>query len=206
MRPPAVAGRFYPGNPRDVEAALEALLPKDRRPEPWAGAMVPHAGWTFSGRLAAATLARVSIPSRVIIVCPKHTAGGAHWAVAPHQLWALPGGNVESDPELARRLAERVTDLALDAEAHRAEHAIEVQLPILARLAPHAKVVGIVLRDGDLRRLGRFADEMAGVLAELPERPLLVISTDMNHYEDDQRTRALDRLALEAIEALDPAR
>ena len=206
VRPPAVAGRFYPGTGGEVEKALDGMLPAELPTEPWAAAMVPHAGWTYSGKLAAATLARTCVPSQVIVLAPKHHPGGADWAIAPHRLWALPGRNLESDPDLAALLAERVSDLELDAEAHRAEHAIEVQLPILARLAPRSKAVGIVMHGGDLARLERFGNELAAALAEFRERPLLVVSSDMNHYADDARTREVDRLALDAIEALDPVR
>jgi AmmeMemoRadiSam system protein B len=96
--------------------------------------------------------------------------------------------------------------LELDALAHRDEHAIEVQLPILARLAPQAQVTGIVIGGGDnFSALQRFASQMAGVLSDLAERPLLVISSDMNHFADDKENRVLDRIALDAIETLDPA-
>jgi len=206
VRPPAVAGRFYPGKPAEVDRLLAEMLPPPGQRGRWAGAMVPHAGWVYSGRLAAATLSRVDFPPQVIVFSPKHHPGGADWAVAPYQAWALPGGQVPGDPELARQLAEGVAGLALDAEAHRMEHAIEVLLPLLARLAPRSRVVGIALHGGDLPRLERGAEQLAGVLGGLPERPLLVISSDMNHYADDQQTRRLDRMALDALESLDPAR
>ncbi|MGQ9574863.1 MAG: AmmeMemoRadiSam system radical SAM enzyme [Thermoguttaceae bacterium] len=206
VRPPAVAGRFYPGTPADIDRMLEPWIPADRKPERWAGVMVPHAGWVYSGRLAAAALSRVEFPSQVIIVCPKHRPDGADWAVAPYRAWSIPGGQVASDPELARRLAEAVTDLALDADAHRGEHAIEVQLPIVARLAPNSRVVGIAIHAGDLPRLQKAGQQLAGALRDLPDRPLLVISTDMNHYAEDSYTRRVDRMALDAIESLDPAR
>ena len=155
VRPPAVAGRFYPGAPAEIDRMIDRGSRADRKPERWAGVMVPHAGWIYSGRLAAAALARVEIPSRVIVICPKHHAEGADWAVAPHRAWAIPGKEVPSDPELAQRLAEAVTGLELDADAHEAEHAIEVQLPILARLAPASRVVGIAIHGGDLAPCNR---------------------------------------------------
>ena len=104
---------------------------------------------------------------------------------APHRRWLFPGGELASDPELAGRLANAVAGLVLDAAAHREEHAIEVQLPLLARFAPQVRVVGIAVGDGSLPELLRFGGELAGVLADMPERPLLVISSDMNHFADD---------------------
>lgn len=206
IRPPAVAGRFYPGSSREIEPLLDELLGSDRQAERWAGAIVPHAGWIYSGRLAAEVFNRIEFPGRVIVVCPKHHRDGANWAVAPHRTWGLPGRQLASDPELAAKLAGAVTGLELDAAAHRAEHAIEVQLPFIARLAPEASVVGMAIHGGDWLRLREAARQMAGVLCEYAEPPLLVVSTDMNHYLDDAQTRRIDRMALDAIEALDPER
>ncbi len=204
VRPPAVAGHFYPGTPEAIDQTIDQLMPAKLAPERWAGVLVPHAGWMYSGRLAAQALSRVKIPSRVIVVCPKHRSGGADWAVAACRSWALPGREIESDLELARELTRCVTGLVLDNEAHREEHAIEVQLPLLARLAPNSRVVGVAIHGGDFERLSRSAEQLAGVLRGLDERPLLVISSDMNHYADDDHTRRVDRMALDAIEGLDP--
>jgi len=205
-RPPSVAGAFYPANPSEVKASLDRMLTGESSGEPWAAAMVPHAGWVYSGSLAARVWQRLKIPRQVIIFCPKHRPGGAQWAVAPHRRWLFPGGELDSDPELAARLSEAVDHLELDASAHRQEHAIEVQLPILARLAPQVRVVGISIGAADdLAALQWFATQLAGVLSDLPERPLLIISSDMNHFAEDAENRILDRIALDAIETLDPA-
>ncbi len=208
-RPPAVAGGFYPGDAREVQRMVERFLAASAppaAPQSWPGVLVPHAGWIYSGRLATAVFSRVAIPSRAIILCPRHRPQGARWAVAPHRRWLFPGGELASDPELAGRLANAVAGLVLDAAAHREEHAIEVQLPLLARFAPQVRVVGIAVGDGSLPELLRFGGELAGVLADMPERPLLVISSDMNHFADDTETRRVDRLALDAIATLDPVR
>jgi len=198
---------FYPADPQQLDDVLDELLPEKPDRQAWPGAMVPHAGWQYSGRLAAQVFGRLEIPERVIIVAPRHRPVGANWSVAPHDTWSLPGRDLKSDPELARQLADAVTGLELDAVPHTQEHSIEVQLPFLARLAPEAKVLGIAIaiQGADLGELQRFADEMAGVLRELPERPLLIISTDMNHFASDAETRHVDRMALDCIEGLDPA-
>jgi AmmeMemoRadiSam system radical SAM enzyme/AmmeMemoRadiSam system protein B/AmmeMemoRadiSam system protein A len=205
-RPAAVAGTFYPGGADEIDRMLDEWFCGGLQPEPWAAALVPHAGWIYSGRLAAAVFRRVKFPRRVIVLAPKHHPEGANWAVAPHRTWQLPGRSLESDPELARQLAGSISGLELDAAAHSREHAIEVQLPLLARLAPQTRVVGIAIHGGDLDSLERFAQQLAGVLAGLEERPLLVVSSDMNHYADDTVTRLRDRMALDAIAALDPER
>src|SRR5262249_54913341 len=126
-------------------------------------------------------------------------------AVAPHQTWALPGATVASDPDLARQLADAIPGLALDSLAHQHEHAIEVELPFLARLAPETRAVGIAIGHGDLESCRRFSDGLADALRRQPEPPLLLISSDMNHFATDAETRVLDDLALTALERLDPA-
>jgi len=207
VRPPAVAGAFYPGRAEEIDRELDEMFPKKKpKAADWAAVLVPHAGWKYSGRLAAEVFSRVKIPDQVIIFCPKHRPGGNEWAVAPHRTWSLPGREMASDPELARRLAEAVDGLELDAVAHRQEHAIEVHLPLLARLAPDVRVVGITIGGGELTNLRRFAEQMAAVLRDSQPRPLLVISSDMNHFADDKETRRLDRMALDALESLDPER
>src|SRR6202023_45607 len=102
---------------------------------------------------------------------------GMEWAVAPHQTWALPGTSIASDPDLARQLAHEIPGLSLDALAHQQEHAIEVELPLLARLAPETRVVGIALGHGDLDSCRRFADGLVTVLRRREDRPLLLISS-----------------------------
>jgi AmmeMemoRadiSam system protein B/AmmeMemoRadiSam system protein A len=205
IRPPGVAGKFYPGAPAALARMVDELLGNERGSETWPAAMVPHAGLRFSGHLTAAVLRRLRIPHTVIVLGPKHTALGMEWAVAPHQTWALPGATVAADAELARQLAEAIPGLALDALAHQQEHAIEVELPFLARLAPETRVVGIAIGHGDLASCRRFADGLARVLRQREDRPLLLISSDMNHFATDAETRVLDEMALKALEGLDPA-
>ena len=173
--------------------------------ESWSAVMVPHAGLRFSGSIAAEVLKRVEIPSRVIVLAPKHTRFGTPWAIAPHDAWAIPGQEMSADPDWARRLAAAIPGLKLDAAAHKDEHAIEVQLPLLAHLAPHTSVVGIAIGDGDLEQCQRFAQQLSDFLRGEETRPLLVISSDLNHYAREAENRRLDRIALEALASLDPA-
>ncbi len=206
VRPPAVAGRFYPAQANAIDEFLTSVHSPTAERRTWSGAIVPHAGWKFSGRLAVKVWEQIQIPSDVIIVAPKHQPLGCDWAVAPHETWALPGLSLKSNGRLARACAESVPYFELDAAAHAMEHAIEVQLPIIARFAPASRVVGIVMRGGPYLSLREAAKRFAEFLQTLPELPLLVISTDMNHYETEIKTRELDRLAMEAIKSCDPER
>ncbi len=205
VRPPAVAGRFYPADVNELSKLIDECLPKKKvAAKAWPAVMVPHAGLIYSGSIAAQTLARVKFPSTIIVIGPKHTPHGLEWAVAPHSTWSIPGATLQSDPELARKLCEAIPGLQMDAAAHAQEHGIEVELPFIARLAPQSKVVGIVIGGGDLARCREFADGLAKVVGEMDERPLLVVSSDMNHYASDAETRRLDELALAVMETKDP--
>jgi AmmeMemoRadiSam system radical SAM enzyme/AmmeMemoRadiSam system protein B/AmmeMemoRadiSam system protein A len=207
VRPAGVAGTFYPGDPAGLSLLLDQCIgPIPEEKADWPAVMVPHAGLIYSGRIAAGVLKQIRIPDTVIVLGPKHTSAGVEWAVAPNETWQLPGTTLASNRELAGLLAERVDGLQLDAAAHAREHAIEVQLPFLARLAPHAKVVGIVIGGGSPERCRQFGRQLAAVISELPSPPLLVISSDMHHFANDVRNRELDELALTAMESLDPLR
>lgn len=206
VRPPAVAGQFYPGNPGELTKMVDDMLANgDVQPDEWPAAMVPHAGLIYSGRLAAATLKRVEIPETVLLIGPKHTRAGVDWAITPHETWSLPGGEVQADPELAQVFADGIPGLELDSVAHQQEHCLEVQLPFLAKLAPETRVLGILVAPCDFERCKTLATGLAEVLRGMEKKPLLVVSTDMNHFADDDQTRHLDAIALKSIEALDPA-
>jgi AmmeMemoRadiSam system protein B len=206
-REPAVAGAFYPADPRRIESTLDqwfAGVAPAR--ESWRAALVPHAGWMYSGRLAAKVLARVNIPATVVILCPKHHAGGVTCAVAPWGRWLYPGGSVEVDVELSAQLASEVPGFEVDHTPHREEHAIEVQLPLLARLSPASRLVAVTVGRIDLEQVHLCGAAMAEVVRDRLDSLLFVISSDMNHFATDADTRRLDELALQALDALDPDR
>ncbi|MFM9963878.1 MAG: AmmeMemoRadiSam system radical SAM enzyme [Planctomycetaceae bacterium] len=204
VRPAAVAGKFYPGDAAGVAAELDRMLGQgETERSKVSAAMVPHAGWRFSGKLAADVLKRIELPRTVIVIGPKHTANGLDWAVAPNRVWSFPGGQLNSDPELARALLAAIPGLQFDAAAHQQEHGIEVELPIIHRLAPQTKVVGICVSGATLQRCDDFARGLASVLEHFLDPPLLLISSDMNHYASDSETRRLDTLALAEFDRLD---
>ena len=169
-------------------------------------ALVPHAGLIYSGRIAADVLRRIEMPESIIVIGPKHTSLGVEWAVAPHKTWSLPGITVASDRELADQLCQAIDGLQLDAAAHQHEHAIEVELPWLARWAPDSRVVGIAIGNANFERCQQFAAGLATVLQDRLDRTLLIISSDMNHFANDAETRRVDALAIAAMEAIDPER
>ena len=205
VRKAAVAGRFYPS----ASGALAAILKKclgdiPATKESWPAVMIPHAGLQFSGKIAADVLKRIEIPETVIIIGPKHTPLGVDWAVAPHAKWELSNGVLSGDVELAQRLVDKIDGLELDASAHAQEHSIELALPLLRELSPDTKVVGVVMGSGNLKRCITFGQQLALMISELEKPPLLIISSDMNHFATDEENRRLDEMALVAMESMDP--
>lgn len=205
-RQPAVAGTFYPADEQRIGRTLDEWLSSPPPRQAWRAVMVPHAGWVYSGRIAAHVLARVAFPPTVVMLCPKHHSGGAACAVAPWGRWLFPGGNIEVDVELSSQLAAEVPGFQLDDWPHREEHAVEVQLPLLARLAPQTRLVAVTVGRIDLEQVHLCAAAIAEVVRDRLDSLLFVISSDMNHFATDRETRRLDELALQALESLDPDR
>ena len=171
-----------------------------------AAVMVPHAGWVYSGRLAAQTFLRTEIPETVVIFAPKHRSGGANWAVAPYETWGVPFGNVAANHDWASRFVEAVPSFRFDEIPHKQEHAIEVQLPILARIQPNVKIVGVTMSGGDWDKIEEAAEQFADFLKQDETKPLLVISSDMNHFATEEMTRHIDKMALDAMQTLNAER
>ena len=210
VRPPAVAGRFYPAEDAARRELVQSICkgPTPAQATPLA-VMVPHAGLKYSGQIAAHVWRSIAgLDGRtVIVISPKHTVNGVNWSVSPCESWRLSTGtSFASDTELAAKIVEGVQALQLDAGAHQNEHGIEVQLPILEKIAPNVKVVGVALHGGSWTDIQQAATELAEVLRSLDKQPLLVISSDMNHYASDAENRRRDRLALDAFATCDPQR
>ncbi len=208
IRPPAVAGKFYPAEDAARRAMVGTLFksPDPEQVSPLA-IMVPHAGLKYSGKVAAKVWRSVKdLGDRtLLIISPKHTGNGMNWAVCPFDIWGLSNTTAfENDREFTKQFAAQITEMSLDAVAHTQEHGIEVQLPLLERLAPKAKVVGVTMHGGSWEDLQSAAREFADLLRTMEKPPLLVISSDMNHYAPEEENRRRDRLALDALATGDP--
>jgi AmmeMemoRadiSam system protein B len=205
IRHPAVAGRFYPGDPDILLSDVQSYIsPPEEKPVSALGCVVPHAGYIYSGPVAGAVYARLVIPHCCILMCPNHTGVGHPLSIMSHGAWQTPLGKVSIDPELASTLKERFPLLAEDAQAHHHEHAAEVQLPFLQARRPHFTFVPIALGTGRFQDLEALGEAIAKVAAPQSEKILIIASSDMNHYESDSVTRVKDHKAIDRILALDP--
>ena len=211
IRPPAVAGRFYPDDPARLRAAVDSLLASEGsentdRKIPALACVVPHAGYAYSGAVAGEVYRRIEIPERVIFVGPRHFPRGAPLAILSSGGWQTPLGTAPIDSALADEITRAFPLLREDALAHSSEHSLEVQIPFVQRLAPSFKFVPIVIGPANWEILEALGHALAAVIGDRHERVLLVASSDMNHYESDAVTRVKDRKAIDQVLALDPRR
>ncbi len=204
VREPAVAGKFYPANPRALMSDVESYLSPARERVPAIGCIAPHAGYIYSGRVAGAVFSAVDIPSRCVVLCPNHTGRGHPLAVMSQGTWRTPLGEVALDSELAKGLLQAFPALTEDSEAHRFEHAIEVELPFLQAVRPGVQIVPIAVGTTRWLLLEQLGQAIASVLEAFQFPVLMVASSDMNHYEDDDTTRIKDHKAIKKILSLEP--
>ena len=207
IRSPAVAGAFYEARPAALERHVRSLLPAGAVAGLRSARSFPTPATSTRGPWRARSM-RGSRSRLVVILCPNHTGRGAPAALDPSEAWRTPLGDVAVDRKLAERLRELAPSLEPDAAAHAREHSLEVQLPFLQVLRPDVAIVAVCLGAADLElcreigeALARLASEGAG---EATPPPLLLASSDMNHYESRAVGRRKDDLALARIEAIDP--
>ena len=210
IRLPAVAGRFYPADPeslrREIETFTHAPIASTNTETKIRalGCVVPHAGYVYSGGVAGAVYERLELPERFIILCPNHTGHGEPLAIMSDGTWRTPLGDVPIDEDLASTLKTQFPLLTEDDEAHRFEHALEVQLPFLQVLRPEFRFVPIVVGTSQFEVLRALGVTIASAIRQSGEKVLVIASSDMNHYENDSITRAKDRRAIEEILRLKP--
>lgn len=207
VRSPAVAGMFYPANPKELRRMVETMLSEvDAEAQPAIAAIAPHAGLVYSGACAARVFKRISVPPIVAVLAPNHTGyaenvgGAAAWDRGEY---GTPIGSHPVAEEFFARLEEECRLLAHDPLAHMREHAVEVELPFISVLAPDAMVAPIVLAWDDWDRCRELASALARVVGEAGGNVLLVASSDMTHYETADAAARKDRIALDAVERLD---
>ena len=210
MREPAVAGQFYPSTPRELDSLLNDLflhplgpgkVPKlamdgPRRIE---GGIVPHAGYIYSGPVAAhfyANLAEDGYPQSFVILGPNHYGVGIGVATTLED-FKTPYGVAKIDTELARKIAREI--VAVDENAHRYEHSIEVQLPFLQFFRRDIEFVPIsmLLQEEEIaREVGKIVRD---AVSESGRDVVIIASTDFSHYVPRKTAYKNDSLAIERI-------
>ena len=207
-RPSAVAGSFYPADGEALGQAVDgylasakADLPEDAAPPK--ALIAPHAGYVYSGALAAkayaAVAARAEEITRVVLLGPAHRVHFKGMAVPSAEIFQSPLGPVKIDREATSRVLA-LPEVAERDDAHAEEHALEVQLPFLQRVLGDFQLLPIVVGEAT-------ADAVAKLLETLWGGPetLIVISSDLSHYLDYESAKKSDSRTRQAIESLDPS-
>jgi hypothetical protein len=204
QRLPAVAGLFYPADPHSLHAQvagfLSAAIPAEIVEAPKA-LIVPHAGYIYSGAVAASAYAelvrRRDVIRRVLILCPTHRVAVRGMAVPAAQSFITPLGAVAVDREAWLAVRE-MSGVIVDDRPHAEEHAIEVQLPFLQTTLDHFEILPIAVGQVD-------AHLVAGVLEALWGGPetLIVISSDLSHYHPYRQAQWRDKATIAQIRQLD---
>ena len=220
IRRPTVASQFYEGDAEALKAQINSCflnklgpgkLPQvnfHNHPRNIVGLICPHAGYVYSGPVAAHGFYELALdgkPDSVVLLGPNHTGYGSALSVMREGIWRTPLGDVEVDPKLADSILHDTKVVDVDEVAHRYEHSIEVQLPFLQFLYGNEfKIVPIcfLMQDYD------SAVEVGRALAEVLDttNTVVIASSDMTHYEPAKAAAAKDQTALKAVIDLDAKR
>ena len=211
VRPATQAGRFYEGNAQRLGAEVDSLLAvhaKDRQLEGLAALIVPHAGYYFSGNVAAAAYAAIPDTAhykRIFLLGPSHHVWVDGASVNTEaDYYATPLGEVKVDVETARQLVAADSVFSYQPEAHDREHCLEVQLPFLQRrLGEVPPIVPIIISTNDFLKLKRIAEALKPYLTK---ENLFVVSSDFSHYPSYEDAYEVDAKTGKAVESGDVER
>jgi MEMO1 family protein len=209
VRPAAVDGKFYPADPKKLKLAVEQFL-QDSSEIPMEkpiALIVPHAGYIYSGQIAADAYRQVRGRSYDVIVVlgTNHTTEGFRGiSLGDYSAFRTPLGDVQVDEEIISALLSENKDCTRSRAVHVNEHSIEVQIPFLQVLFPKARIVPAVIHPPDYELCIRFGETLAKVLKN--RQALIVASSDLSHYPDYKDIVRVDRQTLETIASLDTGR
>ena len=187
-RKPSAANRFYPESASkclaEVKECLSARPAGGKLPDRIVGGVVPHAGWVFSGDLAGLVFSAIKqVNGKVdtfIIFGAAHSYLGRKAVIYDKGSWATPLGQIDIDEELAEIIAKE-SNVVSDADAHRTEHSIEVQVPFIQHLFPEAKIVPIIVPSAEFDL--ELGSDIAKIISEKKDKEIVCIaSTDLTHY------------------------
>jgi hypothetical protein len=206
-RPPAVAGHFYSASEAVLAAEVEAFvtnagigpLEKVRA----IGLISPHAGFIYSGSVAAAVYSKIQFPDTFILIGPNHTGLGGKFSMMSSGQWEVPTHTFDIDEDLGGAILKQGIFLE-EHSAHRFEHSLEVQLPFIAHFSKTVKIVPITVMGLDPDECKAAGEALAASIAQSNKSVVIAASSDMSHYLPEPEARRKDTLALDMILRLDP--
>ncbi|MBI5473128.1 MAG: AmmeMemoRadiSam system protein B [Ignavibacteriae bacterium] len=205
VRAPVVAGMFYPAEPADLRRevddfihAIESQVERDVK-----GIIAPHAGYAYSGQTAAHAYAalRGRSYSTVVVIAPSHREFFSGVSVHPGDAYQTPLGLIELDAELREKLITNCEFVAASEKGHRAEHALEVQLPFLQCMLPKFKLLPLVIGDQRPEYCLGLGKALAAALGGA--NALIVASTDLSHFYSSEVAERIDSIMLDDVGRFD---
>jgi MEMO1 family protein len=202
MRQSTVAGQFYPLSTKALRKEIvKCFHGLEIRSEDVIGAVVPHAGYVYSGPVAAHVFARLPKADTYVIFGPNHTGYGSPVSMS-QDVWNTPFGDVETDRELGKLLAGTIIDM--DEVAHRYEHSVEVQIPFLQyRFGSDFKVLPICMGMQDEDTAVEVGLEVARAVKESGKKVVFIASSDLSHYVPQEKAEKSDNYLIDAILDMD---
>jgi MEMO1 family protein len=208
VREPILAGTWYPGKAEELRRTIQGYLAAARGGAVQGellGLMVPHAGYMYSGQVAAHaySLLEESPVERVILIGPSHRFGFKGISVDQPSGYRTPLGVVPVDREFVKKLMDADSTLRDVPQAHSQEHSLEIQVPFLQVVLKRFSLVPIVMGQQDLDTCSRLAGTLNRVLGQ-DRKSLVIASTDLSHFHSDTRARELDKEFIRNVETFDP--
>ena len=215
IRKPAVAGLFYELDPDSLRKQIEwcfhhrlgpGSIPKIGSKRSIKGVIAPHAGYVYSGPVAAHSyyeIAEDGFPETFIILCPNHTGMGSGVSTMNQGSWETPLGLADIDAEFADKMVKNSGIIDVNPEAHLKEHSAEVQLPFLQYLNPNFQFVPVTMWMQDIETATEIGVSIQKTASELGRDVLVIASTDFTHYQPQNVAEKQDMQVIDAIKAMD---
>jgi AmmeMemoRadiSam system protein B len=205
IRTPAVCGQFYPSSANEITKLIDSFIDKKTVRSDAIACMLPHAGYIYSGRVAAQTISSVNLKDTIILLGPNHTGYGSEFSIMSRGFWQTPLGNIKIQSRLAEKILAGCAYIKEDPLAHAHEHSIEVELPLLQYFKKDFEIVPIALMSNDVKKLKSMGKNIADVIIDLKleKSVLLAASSDMTHYESQEQAQKKDGIAIKDILRLD---
>ena len=209
IRPAAVAGQFYPGSSQSLSAMIEKALDQSVNKPPEGevhGLWVPHAGYIFSGQIAAnayRTIQGLHFDA-VMIIAPSHHLYFHGASIGDWQAYETPLGAVPVETGLVEKIRQSVSQIQCLPDAHRLEHAVEVQIPFIQTVLPGTPIIPIVLGQNDFQTYQSMAQAI--FQAVKGKKILFIASSDMSHFPDYETACRVDNEMIESVASFNPLR
>ena len=212
IRKSCVSGMFYENNPNFLKEDIDNLFNKipenNEKYEKIVAGIVPHAGYIYSGKTACYTFNEIrknELPDTFIILGPNHTGYGTKIDVCDYEKWETPLSLVDVDHEFIQELLNVDSNVYIDNNAHVREHSIEVELPFIQFICEghDFKIVPIVISQQIPQLCEKLAKSLDEVIKKLNRNCIIIASTDLNHYDDQETTTFLDNKIIKSVESMD---